>query len=157
MTVKAVPEGWHTVTARLFVHGVAKLVDFLKHAFGASGTFRTDGPSEIHIGDSIMMVGQASARSDANIPLSLSRGYRCDVPACARSGRHSRLRNRATCSTAIAATSSVPHMTHVLRSSRRSLISLRRVPVLPASATINECPALLHSSLSSLMCPESSR
>jgi uncharacterized glyoxalase superfamily protein PhnB len=62
MTVKAVPEGWHTVTPRLFVNDAGKLVDFLKHAFGASGTFRTDGPSEIHIGDSIVMVGQAGPR-----------------------------------------------------------------------------------------------
>lgn len=62
MVVKAVPEGWHTVTPRLFVNDAASLVDFLEHAFGASGTFRTDGPSEIHIGDSIVMVGQAGPR-----------------------------------------------------------------------------------------------
>jgi PhnB protein len=49
MAVKAVPEGWHTVTPRLFVHDAAKLVDFLKHAFGGTGAFRTDGPSEIRI------------------------------------------------------------------------------------------------------------
>jgi hypothetical protein len=52
MTVKAVPEGWHAVTPRLFVAGAAKLVSFLKHTFGATGSFRNDGPSEIHIGDS---------------------------------------------------------------------------------------------------------
>jgi len=62
MTVKAVPEGWHTVTPRLFVRDAAKLIDFLKHAFGASGSFRHDGPSEIHIGDSIVMVGEAGVR-----------------------------------------------------------------------------------------------
>jgi len=62
MAVKAVPEGWHTVTPRLFVNDAAKFVDFLKHAFGASGTFRSDGPSEIRIGDSIVMVGQAGPR-----------------------------------------------------------------------------------------------
>jgi uncharacterized glyoxalase superfamily protein PhnB len=62
MAVKAVPEGWHTVTPRLFVNDAAGLVDFLKHAFGAIGTFRNDGPSEIHIGDSIVMVGQAGLR-----------------------------------------------------------------------------------------------
>jgi hypothetical protein len=33
MTVKTVPEGWHTVTPRLFVAGAAKLVDFLTYAF----------------------------------------------------------------------------------------------------------------------------
>jgi PhnB protein len=62
MAVKAVPEGWHTVTPRLFVSDAAKLVDFLKHAFGASGTFRSDGPSEIRIGDSIVMVSEAGVR-----------------------------------------------------------------------------------------------
>ena len=62
MAVKAVPEGWHTVTPRLFVNDAAKLVDFLKHAFGASGTLRTDGPSEIRIGDSIVMVSEAGVR-----------------------------------------------------------------------------------------------
>jgi len=62
MTVKAVPEGWHTVTPRLFVADAAKLVDFLKYAFGATGSFRSDGPSEIHIGDSIVLVGEAGVR-----------------------------------------------------------------------------------------------
>lgn len=62
MAVKAVPEGWHSVTPRLFVHEAPKLVDFLKHAFGAAGTFRTDGPSEIRIGDSIVMVGEVGVR-----------------------------------------------------------------------------------------------
>ena len=62
MTAKAVPEGWHTVTPRLFGADAARLVDFLKHAFGASGSFRSDGPSEIHIGDSIVMVSEAGVR-----------------------------------------------------------------------------------------------
>jgi PhnB protein len=62
MTVKVVPEGWHTVTPRLFAADAARLVDFLKHAFGASGSFRPDGPSEIHIGDSIVMVSEAGVR-----------------------------------------------------------------------------------------------
>lgn len=62
MAVKAIPEGWHSVTPRLFVREAAKLVDFLKQAFGASGDFRTDGPSEIRIGDSIVMVAEAGVR-----------------------------------------------------------------------------------------------
>jgi len=62
MAVKAIPEGWHSVTPRLFVHDAARLADFLKHAFGASGNFRTDGPSEIRIGDSIVMVAEAGVR-----------------------------------------------------------------------------------------------
>ncbi len=62
MAIKAIPEGWHSVTPRLFVHEAPKLVDFLKHAFGATGSFRADGPSEIRIGDSIVMVGEAGLR-----------------------------------------------------------------------------------------------
>jgi uncharacterized glyoxalase superfamily protein PhnB len=62
MAVKAVPEGWHSVTPRLFVQDAAKLVDFLKHAFGASGTFRDDGPTDVHIGDSIVMVSVTEFR-----------------------------------------------------------------------------------------------
>ena len=62
MAVKALPQGWHTVTPRLFVKDAAGLVEFLKHAFGASGTFRTDGPSEILIGDSIVLVSEAGVR-----------------------------------------------------------------------------------------------
>jgi len=62
MAIKAVPEGWHTVTPRLFVADAARLVDFLNYTFGASGSFRHDGPSEIHIGDSIVMVSEAGER-----------------------------------------------------------------------------------------------
>jgi PhnB protein len=62
MMAQAVPEGWHTVTPRLFVAAAAKLVDFLKHAFGVSGSFRNDGPSEIHIADSIVLVSEAGVR-----------------------------------------------------------------------------------------------
>jgi hypothetical protein len=41
---KSLPEGWHSVTPRLVVHDPAKLVRFLKHAFGATGDFATDAP-----------------------------------------------------------------------------------------------------------------
>ena len=62
MAFKPVPEGWHTVTPRLFVPEAAKLVEFLKHAFAAAGNFRSDGPSEVRIGDSIVMVSEAGVR-----------------------------------------------------------------------------------------------
>jgi PhnB protein len=62
MAVKPIPDGWHTVTPRLFVTNVAQMVEFLKHAFRASGDFRSDGPTEIHIGDSIVMVSEAGVR-----------------------------------------------------------------------------------------------
>jgi len=37
MAVKAVPEGFHTVTPLLVVQGGAKLIDFIKNAFGGGG------------------------------------------------------------------------------------------------------------------------
>ena len=57
------PEGWHSVTPRLVARDAGALVTFLKAAFAASGEYRPDGPSEIRIGDSIVMVGGAGVRA----------------------------------------------------------------------------------------------
>jgi uncharacterized glyoxalase superfamily protein PhnB len=59
---KAIPEGWHSVTPRLVVHDTAKLVEFLKQAFSATGDFRTERPSLIKIGDSLVMVSGVGPR-----------------------------------------------------------------------------------------------
>jgi len=59
---KLIPEGWHSVTPRLVVHDTARLVEFLKQAFGATGDYRTDMPSIIKIGDSIVMVSGVGPR-----------------------------------------------------------------------------------------------
>jgi uncharacterized glyoxalase superfamily protein PhnB len=59
---KSIPEGWHSVTPRLVVHDAAKLVEFLKKAFDATGDFRTDMPSVIKIGDSLVMVSSVGPR-----------------------------------------------------------------------------------------------
>ena len=56
------PEGWHTVTPRIVVSDVEALIDFLKHTFGAEGEFLAAMPSEIRIGDSIVMVSGAGVR-----------------------------------------------------------------------------------------------
>lgn len=64
--VSPIPEGYHTVTPVLTVQGAAKLIDFLKQAFDAKETFRLDGPNgtvmhaEVKIGDSMVMVGEAT-------------------------------------------------------------------------------------------------
>jgi PhnB protein len=58
----SIPEGWHSVTPRLVVHDAAMLVEFLKQAFGATGNFRTDIPSVIRIGDSLLMVSSVGPR-----------------------------------------------------------------------------------------------
>jgi PhnB protein len=60
--VTNIPAGWHTVTPRISVDGAADLVEFLKHTFHATGDFRTDRPSEIRIGDSVVMVANMGVR-----------------------------------------------------------------------------------------------
>lgn len=50
------PEGWHSITPRLVARDPEKLVRFLKAAFGATGEFMSDAPSQMRIGDSIVMV-----------------------------------------------------------------------------------------------------
>lgn len=59
---KSVPDGWHSVTPRLVVHDTAKLVEFLKQAFDATGDHFTERPSVIRIGDSIVMVSGVGPR-----------------------------------------------------------------------------------------------
>jgi PhnB protein len=63
--VKAVPEGYHTVTPYLVVQGAGKLIDFLKAAFDAQENFRMPMPdgsighAEVRIGNSMVMLGEA--------------------------------------------------------------------------------------------------
>jgi PhnB protein len=65
MAVKAIPEGFHTVTPYLVVEGVPKLIDFLKQAFDAQEIMRMPRPdgvimhAEVRIGDSSVMMGEA--------------------------------------------------------------------------------------------------
>ena len=56
------PEGWHTVTPRIVAADAKALIAFLAHVFEAKGEYREAGPSEIRIGDSIVMISDAGAR-----------------------------------------------------------------------------------------------
>jgi PhnB protein len=62
MAVKAIPDGYHTVTPTMVVNGAAKLIDFIKQAFGGEEAFRMPGPggqimhAEMRIGDSVVMM-----------------------------------------------------------------------------------------------------
>ena len=56
------PPGWHSVTPRLVAGDPAGLVAFLRLAFGADGDYRSDRPSQLRIGDSIVMIGGAGVR-----------------------------------------------------------------------------------------------
>ena len=68
MPVKHVPDGYHSVTPYLVVKGVADLLPFLEKAFGASLSEclrRPDGTvmhAEARIGDSVVMLGEASEK-----------------------------------------------------------------------------------------------
>lgn len=67
MPVKAVPESYHTVTPYLVVRNADKAIEFMKKAFGAELAFeamkRPDGKighADVKIGDSHVMIGEAS-------------------------------------------------------------------------------------------------
>ncbi len=68
MAVDPIPAGYHSVTPYLVVTGVGQLIPFLEKAFGAKETFRMDQPdgtvghAEVHIGDSIVMMGDAGGQ-----------------------------------------------------------------------------------------------
>ena len=67
MAVKAIPDEYHTVQSYLIVEGAAKLIDFVKEAFGAQEKSRMPGPdgtimhAEVQIGDSVLMLADANA------------------------------------------------------------------------------------------------
>ena len=60
---RSMPEGWHSVTPRIVVQDVARLVEFLKHTFRASGELVTDRPSIMKIGDSLVMISGVGPRA----------------------------------------------------------------------------------------------
>jgi PhnB protein len=60
--VRFIPEGWHTVTPRIVVDGAEQMVEFVQRVFGAAGDYRTDRPSIVQIGDSMIMISEAGVR-----------------------------------------------------------------------------------------------
>jgi uncharacterized glyoxalase superfamily protein PhnB len=50
------PDGRHTVTPRVITDDVAGLVGFLKIVFGAGGKLQSEAPTEMRIGDSVVMI-----------------------------------------------------------------------------------------------------
>jgi len=66
-TVRAIPEGFHTLTPYLSVNGASRLIDFLKEGFGATEKFRVNRPgselvmhAEMRIGDSVLELADAN-------------------------------------------------------------------------------------------------
>jgi PhnB protein len=56
------PAGWHTVTPRIVARDAKDLVGFLRKVFHATGRYRQNIPTELRIGDSIVMVSEAGVR-----------------------------------------------------------------------------------------------
>ena len=66
MVGRVVPEGYHSVTPYLIVEGVPELIEFMVEAFGGEEIERLSGPdgtimhAEVRIGDSVVMMGEAT-------------------------------------------------------------------------------------------------
>lgn len=56
------PEGWHTVIPRIVAHDAKQLVEFVKCVFGGTGEYRQTLPSEVWIGNSVVMISDAGIR-----------------------------------------------------------------------------------------------
>ena len=72
MATKPVPEGYHSVTPYLTVRGANKVIEFLKHAFGAKLSHelikRPDGTvmhAQVIIGDSRIMIAEENEMAKA--------------------------------------------------------------------------------------------
>ena len=76
MTVKPIPEGFHSVTPYLIIKGAADAIEFYKKAFDATEIMRMDAPggtlghAEIKIGDSIIMMADEHPEMNALAPQS---------------------------------------------------------------------------------------
>ena len=72
--VKPIPDGYGAVTPYLIVNGAARAIEFYKQAFGATETFRMEGPggrvghAEIKIGDSHVMLADEHPEMGARGP-----------------------------------------------------------------------------------------
>lgn len=74
MSVKPVPEGYHTLTPYLTIRDAARAIEFYKEAFGAIERGAMKGPdgkvvhAELMIGDSIVMLGEENPQFGALSP-----------------------------------------------------------------------------------------
>jgi PhnB protein len=67
MTARAIPNGYHSLTPGMLVHGAKEAIEFYERAFGAETKLfiaNSDGSlahAELQIGNSRFMIGEASA------------------------------------------------------------------------------------------------
>ena len=77
MTVKPIPDGYHSITPYLSIEGATGAIEFYKRAFGAVELFRLITPTgaighaEIRIGDSPIMLADPCAEGAFRNPRSL--------------------------------------------------------------------------------------
>lgn len=77
MSVKPIPDGYHTITPYLSIQGAAEAIEFYKQAFGAIERFRMTTPAgeighaEIGIGDSSIMLADPCGKGVFRSPRSL--------------------------------------------------------------------------------------
>ena len=76
MGVKAIPDGYHSITPFLIVEGADKAIDFYIRAFGAAQVYRLEhegkvAHAELRIGDSMIMVSEPMANSVYQDPKSI--------------------------------------------------------------------------------------
>lgn len=58
-----VPEGWPRVVPRIVVEDVSGLIEFIRAVFSATGDVREHGPTELKLGDSLLMISEAGPRT----------------------------------------------------------------------------------------------
>ncbi|MFZ3282068.1 VOC family protein [Pseudomonas sp.] len=74
MSVKPIPEGYHSITPYLGIHKAAEAIDFYKQAFGATEVMRLAMPdggighAELRIGDSAIMLGSPCDQGPLSSP-----------------------------------------------------------------------------------------
>ena len=72
--VKAIPDGYHSITPYLYVSNGREAIEFYKRAFGAVELFRMDGPNgtighaELQVGDSRIMLADEHPQMGARSP-----------------------------------------------------------------------------------------
>jgi len=59
------PDGWHTITPRIVTEDVSGLVEFLRTVFGARGEVRSGAPTEMRIGDSMVLISDGGGVREA--------------------------------------------------------------------------------------------
>lgn len=76
-SVKAIPEGYHSLQPYLHVRGAAQAIEFYKQAFGAKEVMRMAQPdgklghAEVRIGDSVVMLADEAPEKGIYSPMHL--------------------------------------------------------------------------------------